>query len=137
MSIFCLSILSRTKYVKKKRRFFAHRNYVEGHKSKRRHFFCPYKLRRSKYVKKTPLFLPIQITLKKCVKITCKFVDIFSSMYQCNIAIESTLIRRGVSVGKCKLSRRAVQIKEQVFLKIGILEKLVNYAGKHLCWKLF
>ena len=39
------------------------------------------------------------ITLKKCVEMTWKFVKIWSSMYRHNIHLESTLIRRGVSVG--------------------------------------
>ena len=41
----------------------------------------------------------IEITSKKYVEMTWKFVDIFSSMYRRNVAIESTSIQRGASVG--------------------------------------
>ena len=45
-------------------------------------------------------FSSIKITLKKYVEMTLKFVDIFSLTCRRNIAIELTLIWRGVSVGK-------------------------------------
>ena len=44
-------------------------------------------------------FSTIEITSKKHAEMTGKFVEIWSSMYQCNIHVESTWIRRGVPVG--------------------------------------
>ena len=54
-------------------------------------------------------FSASEITSKKYVEMTWKFVEIWSSTYQCNIHVESTRIRRCVPVGKmpsfflCKL----------------------------------
>ena len=44
-------------------------------------------------------FSTIEITSKKYAEMTEKFVEIWSSMYRCNIHVESTWIRRGVPVG--------------------------------------
>ena len=44
-------------------------------------------------------FSTINITSKKYAEMTCKFVEIWPSMYRHNIYVESTEIRRGVPVG--------------------------------------
>ena len=41
-----------------------------------------------------------KLTSKKYVEIIWKFVEIWISMYLCNIDVESTWIRHGVLVGK-------------------------------------
>ena len=62
--------------------------------------FRPSKLHERKYVKTTSIFHPSKLRWRKYVEKTSQCVDIFSSTYRCVIAIESTLIQRGVSIGE-------------------------------------
>ena len=113
-SIFLFIEIRSKKNTSKWHRIFAHRNYGEKCTSRRYQFlsnrnyvttliFCPSN-DVEKNTSKQCQFLSIEITLKKYAKKKRKFVDIFSSTYQRNIAIKSTLIRRGVSAAELPLT---------------------------------
>ena len=89
---FCPAKLRGIKYVKRMSIFcpskLRQRNHVEL-----KSIFCPFKIRRRKHIETTSIFRPLK--LHKMLK----FVNIFSSTYWCNIILELTPIRCGVSVG--------------------------------------
>ena len=64
--------------------------------------FWPIEITSKKVCQNDIDYSTIEVTSKKYIKMTWKFVDVFSSRYWRNIAIKSTSIRCGVSVGKWK-----------------------------------